>query len=44
MLIIAGTPPGLNLLDPQQIEPALRAGYERAKIEAPKIRSFWGLA
>jgi NTE family protein len=44
MLIIAGTPPGLNLLDPRQIEPALRAGYERAKIEAPKIRSFWGLA
>ena len=41
MLIIAGTPPGLNLLDPRQIEPALRAGYERAKVEAPKIRSFW---
>ena len=44
MLIIAGTPTGLNLLDPRQIEPALKAGYERAKIEAPKIRSFWGLA
>ena len=41
MLIIAGTPPGLNLLDPRQIEPALKAGYERAKIEAPKIRDFW---
>jgi NTE family protein len=41
MLIIAGTPPGVNLLDPRQIEPALKAGYERAKIEAPKIRSFW---
>jgi NTE family protein len=41
MLIIAGTPPGLNLLDPRQIEPALKAGYERAKLEAPKIRDFW---
>lgn len=41
MLIIAGTPPGVNLLDPGQIAPALRAGYDRAKIEAPKIRSFW---
>ena len=41
MLIIAGTPPGVNLLDPKQMEPALRAGYERAKVEAPKIRSFW---
>jgi NTE family protein len=41
MLIIAGTPPGVNLLDPRQIGPALKAGYERAKIEAPKIRDFW---
>lgn len=41
MLIIAGTPPGVNLLDPGQIEPALRTGYERAKIEATKIRQFW---
>lgn len=41
MLIIAGTPPGVNLLDPRQIEPALKAGYERAKIEAPRIKSFW---
>jgi NTE family protein len=41
MLIIAGTPPGVNLLDPKQIEPALRAGYERAKTEAPKIAAFW---
>jgi NTE family protein len=41
MLIIAGTPPGVNLLDPGQIEPAMRAGYQRAKIEAPPIRSFW---
>lgn len=41
MLIIAGTPPGLNLLDPKQIEPALRTGYERGKAEAPKIQAFW---
>lgn len=41
MLIIAGTPPGVNLLDPGQIEPALRVGYARAKIEADKIQKFW---
>ncbi len=41
MLIIAGTPPGVNLLDPNQIAPALRAGYERAKVEWPRIAAFW---
>lgn len=41
MLIIAGTPPGVNLLDPQQLRPALDAGYARSKIEAPKIQTFW---
>jgi NTE family protein len=41
MLIIAGTPAGVSLLDPRQIEPAMRAGYERAKVEAPRIKSFW---
>lgn len=41
MLIIAGTPPGVSLLDPKQIEPALKAGYARAKIEAPRIAAFW---
>lgn len=41
MLIIAGTPPGVNLLDPTQIAPALRAGYERAKVETPRIAAFW---
>jgi NTE family protein len=41
MLIIAGTPAGVNLLDPGQIKPALRAGYDRAKIEASKIKTFW---
>lgn len=42
MLIIAGTPAGLNLLDPKQIGPAIKSGYERAKTEAPKIKEFWG--
>ena len=41
MLIIAGTPAGVNLLDPRQIEPALRIGYQRAKVEAEKIQKFW---
>ena len=41
MLIIAGTPAGVNLLDPKQIEPALRTGYARAKVEAEKIQKFW---
>lgn len=41
MLIIAGTPPGVNLLDPKEMESALHAGYERAKIEAEKIRTFF---
>ncbi|MFC3638897.1 patatin-like phospholipase family protein [Camelimonas fluminis] len=41
MLIIAGTPPDVNLLDPKQIAPALKAGYDRSKIEAPKIKNFW---
>jgi NTE family protein len=41
MLIIAGTPAGVNLLDPRQIEPALRTGYGRAKVEADKIQKFW---
>jgi NTE family protein len=44
MLIIAGTPKGVNLLDPNEIAPALKAGYERSKSEAGKIRKFWGLA
>lgn len=42
MLIIAGTPAGVNLLDPTQIAPALRAGYDRAKAEAAKIAEFFG--
>jgi len=40
MLIIAGTPRGVNLPSPAEIEPALRAGDERAKVEADKIQKF----
>ena len=39
--IIAGTPLGVNLLDPKQIEPALRTGYARARSEAERIQKFW---
>jgi NTE family protein len=39
--IVAGTPLGVNLLDPKQIEGALRTGYDRAKLEALKIKDFW---
>ena len=39
--IVAGTPKGVDLLDPKQITGALRTGYERSKIEAPKIKEFW---
>ena len=39
--IVAGTPPGISLTDPREIAPALKAGYERAKIEAVEIRRFW---
>lgn len=39
--IVAGTPPGISLTDPKQIEGALHTGYKRAKIEAEKIKEFW---
>jgi len=39
--IVAGTPKGVDLLDPKQISGALRTGYDRSKIEAPKIKEFW---
>ena len=40
--IVAGTPKGVDLLDPKQIAGALRTGYDRSKIEASKIKEFWG--
>ena len=39
--VVAGTPPGVNLLDPKQIEAALHRGYERSKMEASNIKAFW---
>lgn len=39
--IVAGTPKGVDLLDPKQIARALRTGYDRSKIEAPTIKEFW---
>ncbi len=41
MWIVAGTPQGVNLLDPKQIAGALRIGYDRSKVEGPKIKAFW---
>jgi NTE family protein len=39
--VVAGTPKGVDLLDPKQIAGALRTGYERSKTEAPTIKEFW---
>ena len=39
--IVAGTPPGISLTDPKQIEGALRTGYERSKKEVESIKQFW---
>jgi NTE family protein len=39
--IVAGTPKGVDLLDPKQIAGALRTGHDRAKVEAAKIKEFW---
>ncbi len=41
MWIVAGTPKGVNLLDPKQIAGALRTGYDRSKVEAAQIKAFW---
>jgi NTE family protein len=39
--IIANPPTDISLIDPRQIGPALHSGYERAKAEAPHIKTFW---
>jgi NTE family protein len=39
--ITADPPTDISLVDPKQIAPALRAGYDRAKTEADKIKQFW---
>ena len=40
-LWIVANPPDVNLLDPKQIGPALQTGYDRAKVEGPRIKQFW---
>ena len=40
-LWIKADPPDINLLDPNEILPALHAGHDRAKREAGGIKTFW---
>lgn len=40
-LWIKADPPNVSLLDPKEIGPALRTGYDRAKQEAARIKDFW---
>ena len=40
-LWIKADPPDVNLMNPEEILPALRAGYDRAKQEADGIKAFW---
>jgi NTE family protein len=40
-LWIKADPPNVNLMNPNEILPALHAGYDRAKREADAIKTFW---
>jgi len=40
-LWIKADPPDVNLMNPEEISAALRAGYDRAKKEAAGIKDFW---
>ena len=40
-LWIEANPPNVNLMNPDEIGPALHAGYDRAKKEADAIKAFW---
>ena len=40
-LWIKADPPNVNLMNPLEILPALRTGYDRAKLEATEIKAFW---
>jgi NTE family protein len=40
-LWIEANPPNVNLMNPNEIAPALHAGYDRAKQEAARIKAFW---
>jgi NTE family protein len=39
--IKADPPTNISLVDPKEIAPALRTGYDRAKTEADRIKQFW---
>jgi NTE family protein len=40
-LLIAADPSKVRLLSPAEIEPALRAGHDRAMREAGRVKAFW---
>jgi NTE family protein len=40
-LLIAANPGQVNLVSPAEIDPALRAGYDRAVKEADRVKVFW---
>lgn len=40
-LWIKADPPDVNLMNPDEILPALHAGYDRAREEAGRIKDFW---
>ena len=40
-LLIAADPDKVNLLSPAEIEPALKAGYDRAVREGDRIKALW---
>jgi len=40
-LLIAANPGQANLVSPAEIDPALRAGYDRAVKEADRVKAFW---
>jgi hypothetical protein len=39
-LLIAANPGQVNLASPAEIDPALRAGYDRAGKEADRVKAF----
>jgi NTE family protein len=38
---IKADPPDIDLLDPNEILPALHTGHDRGKREAAAVRAFW---
>lgn len=41
ILLIAANPGKVNLVSPEEIGPAMRAGYDRAVREAALVKAFW---